>query len=233
MFSFRVRHKLIAAAFCSLLASCGGGYANNAPVPQSSIVGSAINSPVRDAEIKLFRFDSLGAEVEIVADNAPVLTDADGTYNFLIPKDGIDVGTGPLIVRTVGGSMMSAAAPTLEAVIADSTALESDANELVQYLSPASSVAAALFRLQVADMGAAPTTVEANTVIAKVENQLDVGLGQDPSDAMQPVAIFFAEYRHQSRVGIDACQYSGGRRIHSLSCLESQFRIWAIRRYDA
>jgi hypothetical protein len=50
----------------------------------SSVNGQIPNMPIAGAEIKLHRFDSDGIQVEILADNAPVLTSADGGFDFKI-----------------------------------------------------------------------------------------------------------------------------------------------------
>jgi len=179
------------------LTACGGGGGDSAPAvvqpqpdPASWLQGSAVNSALVGAEIKLFRFDTDGTEVEIVAGSAPVLTDADGDYKFWITGGSINASTGPLILRSVGGTMNSAAAPTLEAVLADSSGLQADGATLTQHLSVGSSVAAALLRLQATQAAAAPSTADAAGIISLVEQQLAIGLDQDPSDPTQPLAIY-------------------------------------------
>jgi len=179
------------------LTACGGGGGDSAPAvvqpqpdPASWLQGSAVNSALVGAEIKLFRFDTDGTEVEIVAGSAPVLTDADGDYKFWITGGSIDASTGPLILRSVGGTMNSAAAPKLEAVLADSSGLQADGATLTQHLSLGSSVAASLLRLQATQAAAAPSAADAAGIISLVEQQLAIGLDQDPSDPTQPLAIY-------------------------------------------
>lgn len=180
------------------LSACGGGGGGAAPTntpvspppPPSSISGVAKNSVIVGAEIKLFRFDAGGMELEIAASNAPVTTKARGEFYFAVPNGGIGADAGPLIIRSVGGVMNSAAAPTLEALIADSSALQVDRNQTTQNLSPATSVAAALLRLQAASSAAAPTVGAANAVIAQVENALGFSLEQDPEDPTTALALF-------------------------------------------
>jgi len=179
------------------LTACGGGGGDSAPAvvqpqpdPASWLQGSAVNSPIQHAEIQLFRFDADGNEVEIVAGSTPVLTDADGDYKFWITGGSIDADTGPLIIRSTGGTMNSAAAPTLEAVVADSSSLRADGAILIQHLSVASSVAAELLRLQASAAGAAPSASDASAAVTLVEQELAVGLSQDPNDPTQPISVF-------------------------------------------
>ncbi len=189
--------RLAVLSFLLFLTACGGGGGDSAPAavqpqpdPASWLQGYAVNSPISGAEIQLFRFDADGNEIEIVAGSAPVITNADGEYKFWITGGSIDADTGPLLIRSSGGSMNSAAAPTLEAVVANSLPLQADGTTLTQHISVASSVAAQMLRLKTSGAGAAPSVSDASAAITLVEQELAVSLSQDPSDPTQPISVF-------------------------------------------
>ena len=58
------------------------GASNPVATPTSLISGSAVKGPVSGAEMKLYYLGEDGSEIEIVADNAPVLTTSTGGFDF-------------------------------------------------------------------------------------------------------------------------------------------------------
>ena len=173
------------------LTGCDGNGSSGGYVASSAVSGSAMKGPVQGAEVRLFYFDAAGNEVEIVARNAPVATNKDGTYEFRLEPSQLADITSPLIVRTVAGTMGDppAPAPTLEAVIADPTLLTYAGYSTSCHLSTASSVAADLLRKQAQETGQPPTPEDAYFYIATVEDELRVDITQDPTDRTQGVAM--------------------------------------------
>ncbi|MEA3358047.1 MAG: invasin domain 3-containing protein [Thermodesulfobacteriota bacterium] len=164
------------------------GTGDNGGGPKSSTIsGDAAKGPISGGTIQLFYFDSNGDEVEIIADNDPVTTDAAGGYSFEIDPAILEGITSPLIVRIVGGTTDGQSAPQLEAVIADPSTLSAGGSSVTAHLSVASSVAAGLLT-KLAATGVAPATADANDCITKVENELEVDLTEDPATAGTGVA---------------------------------------------
>ncbi|MFV2081430.1 MAG: hypothetical protein ACC669_06155, partial [bacterium] len=176
----------------ALFLSCGGGSArlSQPPAVKSSIAGSAVKGPLDGATIQLFYFDNTGGEVEIIADNAPVITDSTGNYTFQVDGRTLMGIISPLILRSSGGTMYGAAAPSLEGIIADPVPLTFNQAALSCNLSAASSVAAGLLRDLAQSMGFAPSLVNAQDIIALVESELLVNLADDPSDSSTDLAMF-------------------------------------------
>ena len=83
----------------------GDGQGNSGAIANtnSTISGSAIKGPIDGAEMKLYYFSGNGAETEIVAENAPVLTTASGAFEFQVnPQDLEDIqGTAKGIIINV------------------------------------------------------------------------------------------------------------------------------------
>jgi hypothetical protein len=174
---------------CDGLTDCADMDCEGDPVcqPTSTITGDAAKGPINGGTIQLFYFDSNGDEVEIIAENDPVTTDSAGAYSFEIDPANLEGITSPLIVRITGGATDGQSAPQLEAVIADPSTLSTGGSSVTTHLSVASSVAAGLLK-KVAATGIAPTTADANTYMARVENELDVDLTEDPATAGTDVA---------------------------------------------
>jgi predicted outer membrane repeat protein len=192
----RVAVLLLAASMLVGMAGCGddshwAGDLGGGAAPLSGVTGNAVKGPISGAEIRVFCFDTDGMEVEIVAQNAPVITGPDGAYSLSIePSQLVDV-TSPLIVTTLGGTMGDppARAPTLEAVIPDPTLLTYEGYTVSCHLSTASSVAAGLLRKQAQETGEPPTPEDASFVIATVEDELWVDITQDPTDPTLGMAM--------------------------------------------
>jgi len=178
--------SLFAVLIFGLITIVGTG--DNAGGPKSSTIsGDAAKGPISGGTIQLFYFDSSGDEVEIIADNAPVTTDTAGAYSFEVDPANLEGITSPLIVRITGGTTDSQSAPQLEAVIADPSTISTGGSSVTAHLSVASSVAAGLLK-KLAATGIAPTTADANTYIARAENELEVDLTEDPATAGTGVA---------------------------------------------
>jgi len=150
----------------------------------ATIAGNATKGPISGAEIVLIYFDEFGEEASIAAANPPVLTNPDGSYEFLLPLDDIPENIGSAIVRTVGGTMgpNNSPAPILESVVPDLSAAFSEEAQLGSHLSAASSVAAGLLKLDAQQSGARPSVAIARALIERVESQLQVNLDDDPND---------------------------------------------------
>ena len=168
--------------------TCANENSKNATTSASSVSGNAIKGPIDSAEIKIFYFDADGSEIEIFSKNAPVFTNIYGAYEFVVKPSDIVGIISPLIVRTIGGSMGTAPAPVLEAIIADPSSLTFTDHTIFCHLSVASSVAAGLLKKQVLITGIQPTTSDAKTFINRVEDQLSVNLNTDPKDTTQGIA---------------------------------------------
>ena len=178
--------SLFAVLIFGLITIVGTG--DNAGGPKSSTIsGDAAKGPISGGTIQLFYFDSNGDEVEIIADNDPVTTDTAGAYSFEVDPINLEGITSPLIVRITGGTTDGQSAPQLEAVIADPSTISTGGSSVTAHLSVASSVAAGLLK-KLAATGIAPTTADANTYIARVENELEVDLTEDPATAGTGVA---------------------------------------------
>ena len=91
---------LLGVVLCALiLFACGDsdsagqdtttpGTSETAANTNATITGNAIKGPVDSAEMKLFYFSDDGTETEIVAANAPVITDSTGAFEFRVnPRD--------------------------------------------------------------------------------------------------------------------------------------------------
>lgn len=174
--------------------SDGGGDAT--PSSIATVSGSAVKGPIEGAEIKLFYFDDSGAEVEIVAQNAPVLTEAMGGYEFIVDSQSLKMISSPLIARSVGGHMgvspdeaIEPNAPSLEGIIVDPSLLTLEGNTVSCPLSTASSVAAGLLLRGVQETGFPPTVEVAQALNSLVETALGVELTGDPQDPAQGVAM--------------------------------------------
>lgn len=176
---------IIIALFQIFLYSCDTSITN-----RSSINGMAFNSAVKDATVRTYYFDGNGVEHQIFPLNNPVLTEADGSYNFHCCVTGLSGISSPLLVRSIGGSMGGAPAPRLEALIVNPMLLSISDNSLTTHLSFASSVAAGLVKKYARLTGTSPTTIDAERFIALVEVELLEGnhLYEDPSDPANSVA---------------------------------------------
>lgn len=174
--------------------SCGGGGGDGAaapPVSSTGVQGVAVKGPLSGAEIKLFYFDSSGNEIELPAANTPVLTSADGSFDFKVDPAAFTTITSPLVVLTTGGQMGTppVQAPVLGGVIADPALLTYTGYTVTCNLSTASSVAAGLLRKNAASQGQAPSVSEARSWEALVEDQLHVDLSRKPDDPFQGTAM--------------------------------------------
>jgi hypothetical protein len=183
------------------LAGCGAGngsngFASDETLAEDSaenlatIAGNAIKGPINGAEIVLIYFDEFGEEASIAAANPPVLTNPDGSYEFLLPLDDIPENIGSAIVRTVGGTMgpNNSPAPMLESVVPDLSAALAEDAQLGSHLSAASSVAAGLLKLDAQQTATKPSASTARALIERVESQLGVSLDEDPNDAGTSIA---------------------------------------------
>ena len=193
--------SLIGVMLCALiLFACGDsnsasqdstnpGTSETAANTNATITGNAIKGPVDSAEMKLFYFSDDGAETEIIAINAPVMTDSTGAFAFRVnPRDVEDI-QGPLVLKSTGGMMGGQPAPELKTIISDPAALGADGVVISRHLSTASSVAANMLESRVAAAKSTPQATDADDCIAKVEKALAVDLEQDPADVTQAVAM--------------------------------------------
>jgi hypothetical protein len=180
----------------SLTAACGGSSGGSAPTPtpvpqptNSTITGSVVNSPVSGATIEVFALGAGGIETAIIATSAPITTNADGTFSYPIVASEISAVSGPLIIRSTGGSMNLEAAPQLKSIIPDPTPLTTAGGSAQVFVTIASSVATEIVIRDAAESGAAPTSANASAVISRVENGLRVSFEQDP--AVKATAMAF------------------------------------------
>ncbi len=160
----------------------GGGSSSVVAVQNATITGSAVKGPIEGAQINLFYFNVSGNEVEIdAAGGQTVTTESDGTFVF--PVDGPDLMgiTSPLLVRTTGGTMNGGVAPQLEAIIADPMPLTFAQVSVACHLSVASSVAAGLLKRMAQANSLPPAMADAQQVMSRVENELNVDLSADPA----------------------------------------------------
>ena len=167
---------------CLFTASCSSSSDTPGPTAggdTSTLSGAAVKGPIVDAVVQAFYFNDVGQLVEIVAQNAPVKTGANGVYQFLVDAAELAKINGPIILQTAGGTMYGAAAPVLSAVIADPSSLMHKGGNLASYMSAASSVAAELLK-KLADTGVRPTREQAKAIIAQVEQELGVDLSENP-----------------------------------------------------
>jgi hypothetical protein len=177
---------IILAVFAMLACSGGGGGSGSRPVAAQSpatIAGSAVKSPIENAEVLLFYFDDTGILTPIDAFGGQTVTTAsDGTFVFPVDGQALMGITSPLLIRTSGGTMGQGggAAPQLEAIIADPMPLTFAQVSVSCHLSVASSIAAGLLKKQV--NGLPPTMADAQQMMSKVENELNVDLSADPAD---------------------------------------------------
>jgi hypothetical protein len=169
------------------IAACGGGGGGG---DVTAISGNAVKGPVRDAQIILLYFDDKGEEIELPAVNAPVKTNADGSFVFNISANDVPGGPVLAILRTIGGQTGpdNGNAPMLESVITDLSGVVSQGSKLVSHMSTASSVAARLVKLKIVETGSVPDTATTNELLKRVEQQLDVDLDEDPSAATSSIA---------------------------------------------
>jgi hypothetical protein len=167
----------------------GGGGGGGGAGPTSTIAGKAVKGPIVNAEIRLYTFDAAGAEVEIVAANAPVRTDAAGAFSFQVDPASL-TGPTPLIVNASGGLLGGQPAPLLEAVIVDPIPLSYSQITVTCHLSAASTVAAGLLRKLAQDRGAPPSLGDARSIADQVKDQLGADLALDPSDPRTSTGLF-------------------------------------------
>lgn len=165
------------------------GTSETAANTNATITGNAIKGPVDSAQMKLFYFSEDGTETEIVAANAPVMTEASGAFEFHVnPRDLEDI-QGPLVLKSTGGMMGGQPAPELKTIISDPAALGVAGQVISRHLSTASTVAADMLESRVAEEKSAPQSADADDCVARVEKSLEVDLGQDPADVTQAVAM--------------------------------------------
>ncbi|MBI5844773.1 MAG: Ig-like domain-containing protein [Deltaproteobacteria bacterium] len=178
---FSGKFRLLAVLLlCLLAASCSSSSSTGAANDDgdtTGITGNAVKGPISGALVQAFYFNDLGQLVELVAENAPVTTGANGGFTFLANAAQLAAINGPVILQTFGGTMYGAAAPILAAIIEDPSSL--NGGNLASYLSTASTVAAELLK-QLAESGAAPTREQAAAIIAQVEQELGVDLSENP-----------------------------------------------------
>ena len=180
----------------ALVAGCGSGSSGSSVSPQpvppttSSITGTAANSAIDGADIRVFQFEPDGSLAEITAVNAPVKTGADGSYAAEITVSDLFAGGGPLVITTTGGTMNAEAAPGLAAIVADTSALGTAGSSMEQHLTVPSSVAAELLKRDATISGTAPLSSDASAVIAKVEASLGVSLSENPMIDGTSLAFF-------------------------------------------
>lgn len=155
----------------------------------ATITGNAVKGPIDGAEMKLFYFSDDGTETEIVAENAPVLTNSSGAFEFQVDPQGLENIQGPLVMKSTGGAMGGEPAPELKTIISDPSALRAAGEVISRHLSTASSVAAEMLENRVVAAKSPPQAGDAESCIAKVEEALEVDLEQDPGDVTQAVAM--------------------------------------------
>jgi len=182
----RLIHRLFYAVALLTVVSCGGGGGgggDSSGAINTLLGGNAVKGPVNNAEVKLFYFDEQGQEVELEADNAPVMTDENGGFMFDAPFNELPADVGPGILRTIGGTTDpdNGVAPTLEAVIPDLGVYRNKSALATRHLSTASSVAAGLLKLEAATLAARPGIALTNALVDRVEIQLGVDLDDDPA----------------------------------------------------
>ena len=182
----RLLHRLFYAVALLTVVSCGGdgGGGNGSSAAINNLLGgNAIKGPIYNAEVMLVYFDEFGQEVEIEATNAPVMTDVNGGFMFDTPFNKLPADVGPGILRTIGGTTDpgNGVAPTLEAVIPDLGTYRNKSTLASKHLSTASSVAAGLLKLEMANLGARPSVAVTNALIDRVEISLGVDLDDDPA----------------------------------------------------
>jgi hypothetical protein len=190
-----VSRFLILVFMIFAIAACGGSGSGSGSDDVTAISGNAVKGPVRDAQVILLYFDDKGEEIELSAVNAPVKTNADGSFVFNVSAD--DVPDGPVlaILRTIGGQTGpdNGNAPMLESVITDLSGVVSRGSKLVSHMSTASSVAARLVKLKIVETGSVPDTATTNELLKRVEQQLDVDLDEDPGSATSSTAALNEE----------------------------------------
>jgi hypothetical protein len=155
----------------------------------STIIGNAVKGPIEGAEIKLYYFTADGTETEITADNAPVLTNTTGGFEFHVDAQSLVNIQAPLVLRSTGGTMGRRPAPKLGSIISEMTDLKTGGHIMTRHLSTASSVAAQLLSDRALTAKSPPSAADADDCISKVEGALEVDLNQDPVDAAQGVAM--------------------------------------------
>jgi Bacterial TSP3 repeat len=185
-------HLILFFVSIGILACGGGGGGGEKTLPRistSAISGSAIKGPVDGGAIQLFYFDDTGSPIEIIAVNAPVITDTTGAFNFSVNGPDLIGISSPLVVRSSGGNMYGGPAPTLEAIIEDPLPLTFSEVNITCNLSAASSVAAGLLRKQAQSTGFAPSYEDARQVLALVEEQLHVDISSNPANSSTSLAM--------------------------------------------
>jgi mono/diheme cytochrome c family protein len=155
----------------------------------ATITGSAVKGPIDSAEMKLFYFSDDGTETELAAKNAPVMTTSSGAFEYQIDPADLESVPGPLVMKSMGGTMGGLPAPELKAIIPDPSALKVAGQVMSRHLSTASSVAANMLEDRVSESNTPPQATDAEDCISKVEEALEVDLDDDPADDTQPVAM--------------------------------------------
>jgi hypothetical protein len=176
-----------------MLTACGGGGGGDIVTSQgssivtslgvSTISGNAVKGPIDGAEVILVYFSASGQEIELPATNAPVTTNPNGSYKFLLNQTFVPDNVGPAMLRTIGGTTGTdfGPAPMLESVIPDLAAAIASSSIIDNHLSAASSVAARLFKMAAQTTGANPGVDSARSLMALVESKLDLELKDDPN----------------------------------------------------
>ncbi|MEO0424511.1 MAG: hypothetical protein AAF184_19395 [Pseudomonadota bacterium] len=202
--SISPRNGLVLLMSALALAACGGGGSGGGaalapPVAQQNpppsedagaamirITGQAVKSEIDGATVRAFYVDEAGEQVELAAANAPVITAADGAYSLDLDPEALQaLGDRPVIVETTGGRMgADGSAPPLRAVLADPASAE-EAEGATLHLSFASTVAAGLVTRALAED---PATSAAQMLLARVEEELDIDLADNPADRSTDLA---------------------------------------------
>ena len=185
---------LVSGGLLLALVGCGGG-GGGSDDDVTAISGNAVKGPVRDAQVILLYLDDDGEEIELLAANAPVKTNADGSFVFNISVDDVPDGSGLAILRTIGGQTGpdNGRAPMLESVITDLGDVVNRGLKLVSHMSTASSVAARLVKLKIVETGSVPDVATTNELLRRVEQQLDVDLDEDPGSPTSSTAALNEE----------------------------------------
>jgi len=173
------------ALLAALALACSGGGADQ---DLFRAAGSAVKSEIDGATVRAFAFDDFGIVYELTASNAPVRTEADGSFSFDFVNEELDQALAPVLIQTVGGTMgdPAGAAPTLEAVVEDLRGLSK--GEVPVYLSTASSVHAGLVRRHAGILAERPSPEAVRGFRTQVESSLGVDLRQNPADRTTSVA---------------------------------------------
>ncbi|MEM7082181.1 MAG: hypothetical protein AAF465_05565, partial [Pseudomonadota bacterium] len=186
----------------SFLYGCGGGGGGSSPEPivaisppqpiQLTVIGSVATDTVSGADVRLFKFESDGTQTEIDTDldTTASTTDDTGHYRLIIGENALGAQTGPLVLAIFDGTMLGRAAPSLEAIIADPAQFAGGNETITLNLTPASTVAAAMLRINSLESMLAPTAVDANVLLQKVEQELGISFDDDPGDSMSSIAMF-------------------------------------------